>query len=319
MIPRLALIFACLTTPALADAPRVLADIGPVHSMVARVMDGVGEPVLLIPAGMSPHGHSMRPSEADALTRADLVVWVGPALTPWLERAVETLANDAVSLALLEAEDGEHAGEGAHDDHADHADHAGEAAHDDHAEEHAEEAAHDGHDHGGVDPHAWLDPVTGKHWLDRIAARLSELDPGNAIIYAANADAGKAELDALIQKIRATLAPVRGGGYITFHDAYGGFASRFDMPSLGAISVSDAIPPSAGQVSELRDRVVASEARCVFSEPQFDPGLVETLTEGTEARTGVLDPLGATLRPGIGLYPKLLTNLSMALETCLAK
>ncbi|CTQ49510.1 zinc ABC transporter substrate-binding protein [Jannaschia donghaensis] len=304
MIPRLAPLLACLTFPAVADVPAVVADIGPVHSMVARVMDGVGNPRLLIPAGVSPHGHAMRPSEADALARADIVFWVGTALAPWLDRAVDSLASDAMSVELLETAAG--APEGAEEDHDDDVDND---AHDD----------HDGHDHGDIDPHAWLDPVTGKLWLDRIADVLAEADPENAIIYAANAEAGKAELDTLVVEVRAQLEPVRGRGYITFHDAYHGFETRFDMPSLGAISVSDAVPPSAGQVARLRDVVTTAKAVCVFSEPQFDPGLVETLTEGTEARAGVLDPLGATLQPGMTLYPTLLRSIATALEDCLSR
>ncbi|SDZ56669.1 zinc transport system substrate-binding protein [Jannaschia faecimaris] len=328
MIGRLAPFFACLALPALAEVPVVVADIGPVHSMVARVMDGVGTPVLMIPAGVSPHGHAMRPSEAAALTRADLVVWVGAALAPWMERVVETLAEDARSLELLEdvgvapspkalqaenmeAEPGDHPG----DDHG-HAEHEEHAEADHSGEDHGHADDH-GHDHGGIDPHAWLDPATGKLWLDRIAEVLTELDPENEIIYAANADAGKAELDSLMMEIRARMVPLQGRGYITFHDAYSGFEERFDIPSLGAISVSDAAPASAGQVASLREVVVASQAVCVFAEPQFDPGLVKTLTEGTSARSGVLDPLGATLQPGIDLYPTLLRNLSISLEDCL--
>lgn len=319
MICRLAPIFACLAVPAWADVPNVVADIGPVHSMVARVMDGVGEPDLMVPTSVSPHGHAMRPSEADALSKADVVIWVGASLAPWMGAAVETLAENAVSLELIEdvgvapAPEGAAADNktiGAKDDHDDHAGH-------DH-ESHDDEHDH-GHDHGGVDPHAWLDPATGKLWLEQIAKTLSEVDPENAIIYTANAEAGMAELDSLIQEVRTRIEPLRGRGYITFHDAYYWFETRFDLPSLGAISVSDAAPASAGQVALLRQIVVSSKAVCVFSEPQFAPSLVATLTDGTPARSGELDPLGATLQPGIDLYPTLLRNLSISLEDCLSK
>lgn len=318
MIRRLATVFTCLALPAVAEVPRVVADIGPVHSMVARVMEGVGAPDLMLPTGVSPHGHAMRPSEADALSKADAVFWVGASLAPWMERAVESLAQDAVSVELLvdagvaPVPEGRASAEKDHGDADDHGD--GHENHDDHAdhEDH-------GHDHGGVDPHAWLDPETGKIWFERIAETLADLDPENAIIYAANADAGMAELDSLMIEIRERVAPLRGQGYITFHDAYNWFETRFDLPASGSVSVSDATPASAGRVAELREIIVASEATCIFSEPQFDPGLAATLAEGTSAQTGVLDPLGATLQPGPALYPTLLRNMSLSLEDCLTR
>lgn len=317
MIRCLAPVFACLALPALADMPRVVADIGPVHSMVARVMDGVGVPDLMLPTGVSPHGHAMRPSEADALSKADAVFWVGASLAPWMERAVDSLAQDAVSVELLVDAGVAPLPEGAAQADADRAIEnllPLEHGHDDHAGH-----GHEGHDHGGFDPHAWLDPATGKLWLDRIADTLAELDPENAIIYTANAEAGRAELDSLMIEIRARLTPLRGRGYITFHDAYSWFETRFDLPALGSISVSDATPASAGQVAALREIITTSEATCIFSEPQFDPGLAEILVDGTSVHTGVLDPLGATLQPGTELYPALLRNLSLSLEDCLTR
>jgi len=76
---------------AMADVPNVAADIAPVHSLVARVMQGVGAPSLIVAPGASPHEYSLRPSEAAALQEADLVFWVSPDLTPWLGDAIETL------------------------------------------------------------------------------------------------------------------------------------------------------------------------------------------------------------------------------------
>ena len=384
---------ALFAAPVLA-APTVAVDIPPVHSLVARVMEGVGEPALIVQPGASPHGYAMRPSEAALLQSADVVVWVGEDLAPWLERSIEKLGADAASLALLEvpgatrlgfregatfeahdhdhghdhgaadAHDNEHAETAAvdahdhdhdhdheaaeadhdhEDDHAeahdhdhDHDDHHEEAAADehnhdhdhgaeaaeasqDHDHDHEDMAAADHHDHGhgDVDPHAWLDPVNGKVWLDAIAAALSVADPANASTYFQNAAAGKAELDALIAEIEAELAPLAGRGFVVFHDAYHYFEARFGIEAAGAIALSDAAAPSPARVSEIKGAIEAMNAACVFSEPQFEPALVETVTEGTDARTGVLDPLGAALPLGPGLYPALLRNLRDSLVRCL--
>ncbi|MEQ3670586.1 MAG: zinc ABC transporter substrate-binding protein, partial [Pseudophaeobacter sp.] len=128
----------------MADVPKVATDIAPVHGLVARVMQGVGEPSLVVPVGASPHDHSMRPSEALALSQADLVFWVGEALTPWLEGAVEELAKDAQVVELMTLKGGlalpfrQGVGFEAHDhgvSHDDHDDHGHTAeAHEEHAE-----------------------------------------------------------------------------------------------------------------------------------------------------------------------------------------
>ena len=335
---------ALLGGTALADVPRVAADIAPVHSLVARVMQGVGAPSLIVAPGASPHEYNLRPSEAAALQDADLVFWVSPDLTPWLDGAVETLTSDASVTELLEVDgttklpfregalfeahahgDDDHANKG-HDDHAhgeDHdahgdEEHAEDAAHDDH-EEHADHAhaGHDGHDHGDHDPHAWLSPDNGAVWLNAIAAQLSAADPDNAGAYFANAAAGREELAALSAEINGILEPVRGRNFIVFHDAYQYFETAFDFPASGAVSVSDASEPSPARITEIRARVAEQGVSCVLSEPQFDPGIVAAVMDRSEANTGVLDPLGSDLEPGPDLYGNVLRNLARALADCL--
>jgi len=328
---------------AYADAPKVAVDIAPVHSLVARVMEGVGTPDLIVQPGASPHEYSLRPSEASALQDADLVFWIGPDLTPWLTDTIETLAPDAAVTALLEAdgtielefregalfeahdhdddEDGhedhdDHADE-AHDDHDDegHEDHADEeAGHDDHDDE---ETGHDEHDHGAHDPHAWLSPQNAMTWLNVIAGQLSAADPENAGAYFANAAAGRTEIEALIGEVTATLDPVRDGQFVVFHDAYQYFEADFDFPASGAISIGDASDPSPARIAEIQDRIAEHGIDCVLAEPQFNPGLVATVLDGTEAQTGILDPLGSDLEPGPALYPQLIRNLSTALAGCM--
>jgi zinc transport system substrate-binding protein len=268
----------------------------------------------------------MRPSEAAALNDADLVVWVGDALSPWLEGPLETLAGKAAQIELLEVpgtvlmDYREGATFAAHD-HGDHGhDHKeGHAGHDhghDHKEDHAGHDHDHAHDHSGTDSHAWLDPVNGQLWLGAIAAELARLDPDNAATYAANAAAGQAELVALEAELAARMAPLAGTGFVVFHDAYQYFEQRFGLQAAGAISLSDASAPSAARIAELQKAVRDLNVACIFSEPQFDAGLIETVFEG-QARIGVLDPLGQDLTPGAGLYAAMLRQMGDAFETCL--
>ena len=150
-----------------------------------------------------------------------------------------------------------------------------------------------------------------------IAAELSELDPENAETYRSNAEAGKARIETLIGEIAAQLEPVRGGNFIVFHDAYQYFETRFDIPASGSITLGDASDPSPARIEEIQDKVAELEVTCAFSEPQFNPDLIATVFRGSDAQTGVMDPLGADLEPGADLYPQLLRNLASSLTDCL--
>jgi zinc transport system substrate-binding protein len=342
----LSLTATLITGTAMAEVPRVAADIAPVHSLVARVMDGVGMPSLIVPPGASPHEYNLRPSEAQALQDATHVFWIGEDLTPWMASAIETLAGEADVTTLLKTEGvrllefrenalfeshthdhGEH-DDDAHD-HAEVAEHDHDDDHDhDHDHSHDDDADHDhahedddhthAHAHGDHDPHAWLSPENAAVWLNVIAAELSAADPDNAGTYFANAAAARAELDEVSAEVAATLDPVRGGRFIVFHDAYQYFEMAFDVPASGAISLSDATDPSPARIDEIRDRFADEGIQCVLSEPQFNPGLVATVTDGAATATAVLDPLGSDLEPGSDLYPMLLRNLATSLAGCLS-
>jgi len=348
--PCIGLMATLLSTAAMADVPKVVTDIAPVQSLVATVMAGLGEPSLIVRPGASPHGYSMRPSEAQALEQADLVIWIGEGLTPWLEDPIETLAADAHKIELMsvngtilhdyregatfaahdhdkdehghgkeaEADDHDHDHEkaekaGSHDDH----NHKKEAEAEAHS--HAEkDDAHDDHDHAGADAHVWLDPVNARLWLGIIADELSELDPDNAAIYAANAATGQAELEALEAELSAALGTFADTGFLVFHDAYQYFERRFGLSALGAISLSDATPPSAGRIAELQATVADMEAICVFAEPQFNRDVIDSVFAGS-ANVGMLDPLGVEIEPGAALYTLVLRNMASEFTSCLGK
>lgn len=297
------MVAALLAAGGAQAAPRVVADIAPVQSVVARVMAGVGTPELLLPPGASPHGYALRPSEAARLQAAELVVWVGPELTPWLEDPIATLAPAARHVAMAETPGVRilPVREGALFETHDHDD------------------GHAGHDHADAsrDGHAWLDPANAVALAQAVAVALASLDPPNAAAYAANAAGFGAEMAALTAEIDAELAPVRGRPFVTFHDAYQYFEARFDIPAAGSVALQEGVAPGAARVAALRERMAAGGVVCAFAEPQFEPRLLARLTEGTEVRTGVLDPVGAALTPGPELYPALLRGLAGSLAECL--
>lgn len=323
-----------LTLPALAEVPKVVTDIPPVHSLVAQVMGDLGQPELLLEPGASEHDFQLRPSQAAGLQDADLVIWIGPELTPWLDRALSGLEGSGMQLALLQAEGtrtqpfaegGAHGGDDAHghedgeeghDDHG-HDDHAqDEQGHDDHG---ADEGEGHGHSHEGLDPHAWLDPGNAKVWLGLIAQELGRIDPDNAAAYAGNATAAQARIDALEGELRATLAPAAGKPVVFYHDAYGYFADHYGLTAIGSIALGDATAPGAARMAGLRDGAEQGAIACVFPEAQHDADLAEQLAEGTGAKLGpALDPNGSSLEAGPDLYGTLLTALAGSIAGCAA-
>lgn len=322
-------------------AADVAVSIKPLHSLVAGVMRGVDEPYLLIPASASPHSYSLKPSDAQALEQARLVFWIGEDLETFMHKPLEALADEArvvelaaapgvELLAIREggnwgAHDHGHGDQRSHgDDHGhgdehghDHGDKKAEAA--EHRHDHGHSDSHDnGHAHGDHDMHLWLDPENAKAMVKQIASVLSEADPANAERYARNGADMTARLDALTAELRDTLAPVADKPFLVFHDAYQYFEARFGLNSVGAITVSPEVQPGAQRVREIRERVATLSATCVFSEPQFPPKLIEVVTEGTAARAGVLDPLGADIAKGPDHYFELMHQNAGALVSCLS-
>ena len=178
---------------------------------------------------------------------------------------------------------------------------------------------HHHHGHGEFDLHVWLDPENAKVLVQEIKQALVELDPGNAGTYEANAKNLMVKLDRLISEISSTLASSKGKGFVVFHDAYQYFEERFGMTAVGSITVSPEVVPGASRIRELKDKIVELDAHCVFSEPQFQPKIVFTVAEGTQANTGVLDPLGASIADGPELYFTLIRDMANSLQECLSK
>lgn len=314
--------FFCLIIPfaTAADTPKVAVDIAPVHSLVSQVMEGVGRPELLIQPEASPHSYSLRPSEANALSEADVVFWMSEDLTPWLEKSLENLASSAIQVEMLNIEGTtvhayrEGATFEAHDHH--HEDeHSSEDHHDEDHHEQADIGEH--HHHGDQDPHAWLDPVNGKIWVEAIAEVLSEQDPDNAETYQSNAAAAAEKLDALTASIQQQADALKDTKFIVFHDAYQYFERRFGVLASGAISMGDASDPSPARIKKIQEMVSSLGVTCVFTEPQYNPDMVKTVFEGTSVNTtGVMDPLGADIEVGQNHYDKLLNSMITSLAQC---
>ena len=196
-----------------------------------------------------------------------------------------------------------------HDDHDEH----GHKKKDDH-DDHDDHAGHEGHHHGEHDPHIWLDPMNAKVILNEMAEHLIENDAKNASKYKSNLKKALKDIDKLVSDVSSELN--QSVASIVFHDAYQYFEKRFNVNILGAFTVNTDVMPGAEQLAEIREIIEHDKVACVFSEPQFNPNIIKAVAKDMNIKTGVVDPLGATLDPGKDLYFDLIRNMSKSFKGC---
>ncbi len=306
-------------TPANAEI-KVVTSIKPIHSLASYLMDGIGKPDLIVDGFNSPHGFSMKPSHAKMLQNADLIFWIGEDLESFLEKPLNSIAKKAEKIELIEIKglnvlkfrERNIFDEHDHDDHAkkedDHDDH------DDHDKKEDDHDGHEGHGHGEYDPHIWLDPINAKVILKEMTEHLIENDLKNASTYKSNLDKALNDIDKLTIDVMTELNESTSS--IVFHDAYQYFEERFNVKILGAFTVNTDVMPGAEQLSEIREIIEHDKVKCIFSEPQFNPDIIKVVAKDMNIKTGVVDPLGATLNPGKDLYFDLIRNMSASFKGC---
>jgi len=307
----LAAILSMAALPAAAEAPKVVASIQPIHSLVASVMKGVAEPGLVVSGAQSEHTYALKPSDARAIQAARVVVLVDENYETFLAKPLKNRKDslDVIALAdlpgarVLPTRKG-----GLWEEDDDHDDHKGGKDHD-----------HHGHHHGAVDGHVWLDPDNARLLVTAVADRLAEIDPANSAAYQANAKDTIARLQTLDTQMKERLAAVADRPFVVFHDAYQYVEKRYGLSAAGSITVDPDRPPSAKRLAALRDRLRAAGAACVFREPQFPAPIVRTLADASGAREGVLDPQGADIPPGPDQYFTLMTRMADSLTSCLSR
>ena len=321
-----------LATPALhAEELKVVSTVKPLTMIVQELTQGVTSTETLLPAGASPHDYALRPSDVRKLNEADLVVWVGPEL----ERFLTKVLDDKENVLTLTAQDSinfRHYGD-AHDDHEghDHDEHAhddheghdhDEHAHDDHEGHDHDKHAHDdhdhhGHSHEGIDPHLWLGPEQAVQAAQVITEKLISVAPANKEKFEQNLANFSAEVRSTVASIEQTLTPVSDRGYFVFHDAYGYFEEQFGLNNLGHFTVEPDRRPGAKTLISIRNSLKDQHAKCVFSEPQFSPAVVDSVARGTGVNIGTLDPLATDIEYGQGSYVEFLNQLSQSYSQCL--
>ena len=289
--------FLTFFTSANADI-KVVASIKPIHSLASHLMHGVAKPDLIVDGYASPHGFALKPSHAKMLQNADIVFWVGKDVENFLEKPLDSIAKKAEKIELLEIKGLNKLKFRERNIFDDHDDHDG----------------HEEHHHGEHDPHIWLDPINAKVILNEMVEHLIENDAKNASTYKSNLEKALKDIDKLTIEVMTDLN--QSTSSIVFHDAYQYFEKRFNVNVLGAFTVNTDVMPGAEQLAEIREVIEHDKVACIFSEPQFNPDIINAVAKDMDIKTGVLDPLGATLSPGKTLYFDLIKNMSKSFKGC---
>ncbi len=286
-----------------AAGPSVTVSIQPLHSIAAKLMNGVDTLHLLLPPTASPHHFSLKPSQARNLRKADLIIWVGPTLEAALAKPISSLNATTRVLSMMET--------------------PGLTKHplregDDWAHDHG----HDKHGHKNdghaADPHIWLNPLNGIAMAEYMVRILQKLDPQNSARYLQNFLGLRRDLTALDKRLRARLSAAAGQPYLVFHDGFQYFEKHYGLKPIGSVGEGHQRSPSAKRLSHLKHEIAEHKIRCIFGEPQFKSRAVAMLAADSPAQVHILDPLGANVAPGPGSYGAILENITSAITGCLA-
>ena len=297
----MALIFL-LPLPCIAKVPAVVTSIAPIHSLVSQVMLGLGEPVLLLKAGQSPHAQSLKPSAFSLLENADVIVRIGPDFEIGMQKAIQNMARpnrviNLIQLPEMHLLDNRRSGVWAGD------------------QQHA--ARHNAPEHLQVDPHLWLSTHNAIVIVKTIQSHLSQFDPNNSNKYFNNARHTIDNIQQLSKNTKLKLQAVKGKPYMVFHDAYQYFEQAFALEAVGAVTLSPEKKPGAKTLKAIQQTIQTQNVSCLFHEPQFQPKLVRRIAEASKIKTGMLDPIGASLASGPKQWFKLMNNLADNLLACI--
>jgi zinc transport system substrate-binding protein len=271
------------------SALEILTSIKPLQLIAIEITDGVTEPKALLPANVSPHDYALRVSDVKSIRSADLVVWFGSDL----ESFMASLVSNSKHLLTLSEEKSIK------------------------LRKFDEVVSHEGHDHGSYDSHIWLGPDQALQYAQSLAAKLSEIDAANADTYQKNVDIFKVKLHEKTKQIEQQLSSITDDGYYVFHDAYGYFEDFFGLNNLGYFTVSPERKPGAKTLINIRTTLKEQNVKCVFSEPQYTPAVIDSTIRGTQTKVGVLDPLATDIDAEKGSYFAFLDSITHSFSGCL--
>ncbi|MCS1352721.1 metal ABC transporter solute-binding protein, Zn/Mn family [Mechercharimyces sp. CAU 1602] len=193
------------------------------------------EVTMIVPAGVDPHEYEPSAKDLAHLSKADVFLYNGAGFESWAQRATSMLEKEeSVVVATI------------HEALAEESEMNEEAHHDEH-DEHEEEE----HDHGGVDPHVWLDPLRAQAQAKVIRDALIEADPDHRTEYEDNYAQLYERLQGLHDQIDRIAQQSTHKHFVTSHAAFGYLAERYGLQQLAVHGLVPADEPSAKELEEV--------------------------------------------------------------------
>lgn len=283
----LALLLGFAAAPASAERPLVATSIHPLALIVKEITGEQADVRALVPADVSPHHYSMRPSERRSLAEADRIYWLGPGLEPFLQG---TMSDHNLSEKARVLADTPQQETGAHD----HAHHHG----------------------GGEDPHIWLAPERALAMADRVRETLGGLEGVDEQAIARNHERFRQRLTKAEERIREQLEPLSDVTLFTYHDAFHYFADHFGLTIAGTLTSNPERSPSARHIASLQKALEAAPMPCIMSEAQLGGDWWQGLDVPQPLPVSHWDPLGGDIRIEVGGYTAFLGSLADAVSRC---
>ncbi|MCK2148031.1 zinc ABC transporter substrate-binding protein [Marinobacter alexandrii] len=302
----LAAALCVIAAPALAEI-RVVTSLKPLTLLAQGIATTDTTITTLVPPGSSPHNYNMKPSQRRALDDADVIFWVGPDMETFLSRllAGADFRQRTISLALDEPAMAE----------SDHADEHDEYGHED--EDHHDEG-HGHHDHGeGEDPHIWLDPALAEQMVEKMHKAMARQPDADTDALGRNLKQFKTRMAATEAEIRAKLEPARDISLFAYHDAFVRFAEHYGLKLEGVLTLNPELTPGARHIARIQDQLGQGHHPCLLTEPQFNPGIWEVITEDLDVTFSVWDPLGTDVEEGPEGYFEFQHSIADAVLNCL--
>jgi zinc transport system substrate-binding protein len=248
------------TSSSTGDGESVVASFYPLAEAASRVGGDLVSVQNLTPPGVEPHDLELAPDDIEAISNADVIVYLGGGFQPAVEDALAE-AEDAVTVDALNA-----------------------VATNTAPASEAEEGL-------TVDPHVWLDPARYEEIVRAVADALAKADPANESTYAANAQAYIAQIAALDEEFRAGLSDCARTTIVTSHEAFGYLAGAYGLTQVGILGLSPEAEPDPRRLAELRDLVEREGVTTIFAEELVSPKVAETLANEAGVQVTVLNPI----------------------------
>ena len=309
---KLTALSTALVTFAGAANAEILASIRPLGFIASSIADGVTQTQILVPPGASPHDYNLKLSDIQKVKSADLVIWIGEDVDSFLTKSVSQLEGKNVltiselnELApLLSKAAHHHHDESEHHHHHEH----GIDAHGHHHEEQNDLE---------INWHVWYSPEISRIVAQKVADKLTVQFPNKQERIARNLAEFNRTLSLQSDKIKAQLAPFNDKGFFVFHDAYGYFNDAYGLNQTGYFTINPLVAPGAKTLAHIKEEITEHRVRCLFTEPQFTPKVVESLSKNADVNVGRLDPMGEAVELGPNSYANFLQFTADSYAECL--